>query len=231
MRTPALLLSLFLCSLSAQEPRIIPTVSDVREPRSTIGPVRATKVENMLLHASWSPDAQIAARRISGHSPAADDGTPRQLSFSLSHVQPMYSRSEVERRSYQKLYSDGLMSLLQGRDFYAETTHANYDPPGTFCVIAILSFDSYQRGEVQKEMVRRGFGVVTSRYSTYMIERFGDDYRDELLRLEGEARANQRGIWNQKSAEQAGTGQPATSPESKSEGGEKPQPEAEGRSR
>jgi hypothetical protein len=32
-------------------------------------------------------------------------------------------------------------------------------------------------------------------------------------------------------AEQAGTGQPATRPESKSEGGDKPQPDAEGRSR
>ena len=32
-------------------------------------------------------------------------------------------------------------------------------------------------------------------------------------------------------AEQGGTGQPATRPESKSEGGDKPQPEAEGRSR
>jgi hypothetical protein len=32
-------------------------------------------------------------------------------------------------------------------------------------------------------------------------------------------------------AEQAGTGQPATRPESKSEGGDKPQPESEGRSR
>lgn len=32
-------------------------------------------------------------------------------------------------------------------------------------------------------------------------------------------------------AEQAGTGQPATRPQSKSEGGDKPQPEAEGRSR
>ena len=36
---------------------------------------------------------------------------------------------------------------------------------------------------------------------------------------------------NKKAAEQAGTGQPATRPESKSEGGDKPQPEAEGRSR
>jgi hypothetical protein len=35
--------------------------------------------------------------------------------------------------------------------------------------------------------------------------------------------------WNRK-AEQDGSGQPATRPESKSEGGDKPQPEAEGRS-
>jgi hypothetical protein len=34
-----------------------------------------------------------------------------------------------------------------------------------------------------------------------------------------------------KESEQDGTGQPATRPESKSEGGDKPQPEAEGRSR
>ncbi len=36
---------------------------------------------------------------------------------------------------------------------------------------------------------------------------------------------------NGRIVEQAGTGQPATRPESKSEGGDKPQPEAEGRSR
>ena len=35
----------------------------------------------------------------------------------------------------------------------------------------------------------------------------------------------------QQQAEQDGTGQPATRPESKSEGGDKPQPEAEGSSR
>jgi len=38
-------------------------------------------------------------------------------------------------------------------------------------------------------------------------------------------------IHQQPEAEQGGTGQPATRPESKSEGGDKPQPEAEGRSR
>jgi hypothetical protein len=231
MKTIPIILSLLIVGLHAQEVVITPTVVNVREPRSTIGPIRSIDVENMLVRATWSPDAQVAARRISGLSPAENDGTPRDLSFALSHVQPLYSPSEEERQMFNQIYSDGLKTLLKGRDFYAETTHANYGPPGTFCVIAILSFDSYQRGEVQKEMVKGGFGVVTSRHSTYMIERFGDDYRDELLRLEGEARANKRGIWKKKDAEQAGTGQPATRPVSKPEGSDKPQPEAEGRSR
>ncbi len=38
-------------------------------------------------------------------------------------------------------------------------------------------------------------------------------------------------VETQEDAEQAGTGQPATRPESKPEGGDKPQPESEGRSR
>ncbi len=41
----------------------------------------------------------------------------------------------------------------------------------------------------------------------------------------------ERRVKNEKEAEQAGTGQPATRPESKSEGGDKHQPQAEGRSR
>ena len=43
--------------------------------------------------------------------------------------------------------------------------------------------------------------------------------------------AQLKSLTQKKIAEQAGTGQPATRPESKSEGSDKPQPEAEGRSR
>jgi hypothetical protein len=56
------------------------------------------------------------------------------------------------------------------------------------------------------------------------------------VRREGKtpiAISNEGDLFNyyQKKADQVGTGQPATSPQSKSEGGDKPQPEAEGRSR
>jgi hypothetical protein len=40
-----------------------------------------------------------------------------------------------------------------------------------------------------------------------------------------------RPVWVESNSEQAGAGQPATRPESKSEGSDKPQPEAEERSR
>ena len=49
-----------------------------------------------------------------------------------------------------------------------------------------------------------------------------------LLVVETDANSS---VMQKRPAEQAGTGQPATRPESKSEGGDKPQPEAEGRSR
>jgi hypothetical protein len=48
--------------------------------------------------------------------------------------------------------------------------------------------------------------------------------RNDLLTIEAKKNSKLE-------AEQAGTGQPATRPESKSEGSDKPQPEAEGRSR
>ena len=51
----------------------------------------------------------------------------------------------------------------------------------------------------------------------------------ELTKAEIDAKAAKVTIT--KIVEQAGTGQPATRPESKSEGSDKPQPEAEGRSR
>ena len=64
-----------------------------------------------------------------------------------------------------------------------------------------------------------------------------DDF-DGLLKIEHSAGAGEQSLqvfsasirWKHK-AEQAGTGQPATRSESKSEGGDKPQPEAEGRSK
>ena len=54
----------------------------------------------------------------------------------------------------------------------------------------------------------------------------------ELLFVDGDSTENNYVSNNvRRMIEQAGTGQPATRPESKSEGGDKPQPESKGRSR
>jgi hypothetical protein len=66
------------------------------------------------------------------------------------------------------------------------------------------------------------------------VNRSDDFYcvsRDEADRIATAIVKACSGDRTEKKAEQAGTGQPATRPESKSEGGDKPQPEAEGRSR
>jgi hypothetical protein len=220
------------CPLAADESRAIPTISDLREPLDWIGPLRITKIENFHVSAGWSPDAQVAARRISGLPPKEDDQTPEQVTFTLSHIQPLFSRDETERARFGRIYNEGLTRLLDGKDFYAVTAHANYGPPGTLVLISVLSFDSYQKGDVQKEMVSKGYAVVVPRYSSYLFQNFADDYRDELLRLEGHARATKSGVWGDSGkAEQGGVGQPAARSESDSEGGDKLQRGPERRSR
>ena len=72
-----------------------------------------------------------------------------------------------------------------------------------------------------------------------MPERYSDEWVDYVIPKDGISTnpelvawfENMRTTKKQAEAEQAGTGQPATRSESKSEGSDKPQPEAEGRSR
>ncbi len=170
-------------------------LTKLREPRQRIGPLMLEKVENNLIFSKWSDKVVPHGRRIGGHEPAPDDRTPSQVTFSLSHITPFWSKDPKQNSEYISLFTKGLRELLANREFYAESVHANYGRPGTFIVMAIISHDSYSRGEIQKEMVKNGYAKVNHRHSTYMIERFGDDYRDELLRLEGEARSKKLGGW------------------------------------
>ena len=98
--------------------------------------------------------------------------------------------------------------------------------------------------------VHFGHSVVTNYERTYVARALksvasdvSSERRDEYIKLaEAYEKRTLNGaklmlesekvrLLNLKEAEQAGTGQPATRPESKSEGGDKPQPESEGRSR
>jgi len=73
-----------------------------------------------------------------------------------------------------------------------------------------------------------------------VVEVYKDSVERELIESLREATRRELGddpaVWietymKNKKPEQGGSGQPATRPESKSEGGDKPQPESEGRSR
>jgi hypothetical protein len=70
-------------------------------------------------------------------------------------------------------------------------------------------------------------GLKTTKVLGAKVKEFGDEQAERGQMQWPMPAAEKREI----EGEQAGTGQPATRPESDSEGGEKPQPEAEGRSR
>jgi hypothetical protein len=90
---------------------------------------------------------------------------------------------------------------------------------------------NYERTYVVRALKSIAADVSSERRDQYLI--LAEDY--EKRRLSGaklmlESEKVLRSL-NSKEAEQAGTGQPATRSESKSEGSDKPQPESEGRSR
>jgi hypothetical protein len=72
---------------------------------------------------------------------------------------------------------------------------------------------------------------VTIEFSSEEVQRMKNTKEiDELVDVAGGI-IKRKLAERKEEAEQAGTGHPATRPESKSEGSDKPQPEAEGRSR
>ena len=75
----------------------------------------------------------------------------------------------------------------------------------------------------QDLMIREGQRILLSD-CTFEIDVLGVSMSHQGLKINPPASADRK-------AEQGGTGQPATRPESKSEGGQKPQPKSEGRSR
>jgi hypothetical protein len=88
-----------------------------------------------------------------------------------------------------------------------------------------FNFLAPKNGWFQIEGMSRGGG---GNYTRYLMTFGGDGY--EITRNEGHDFNAGKVTIRKTKAEQAGTGQPATRPESASEGGDKPQHESEGRS-
>ncbi len=101
-------------------------------------------------------------------------------------------------------------------------------------VLLAILFGSVRWPRLRRVLIATGaslaaaFSSVYAGYTLLIVTTYLPSYSNAM---NGREDMLQAFYVRQKSAEQAGTGQPATRPESKSEGGDKPQPEAEGRSR
>jgi hypothetical protein len=103
-----------------------------------------------------------------------------------------------------------------------DVTHVIVDGSSTHYACFVLG-EGILAGETHNFAARGGdIGRMTD-FTRWMYQKWFQDNPPEFT-LGVDSTAN-------KVAEQAGTGQPATRPESKSEGSDKPQPDAEGRSR
>jgi hypothetical protein len=87
-------------------------------------------------------------------------------------------------------------------------------------IVVVVAKNVWTDEELQNHVLKLRDYFVARGYKKVVIQQGLGGGRG--IHLEHDAKAK---------AEQAGTGQPATRPESKSEGGDKPQPESEGRSR
>jgi len=130
-----------------------------------------------------------------------------------------YQDSTVLGRIYAVFQSEG-----EGLKRFGIHVWPGPDPalvPNRHNILKLLqSFPTIPKEVTKGRGIQRVFepaGILTFQVPANSPEESIQDWKIQTLRI------------NQ--AEQAGTGQPATRPESKSEGSAKPQPEAEGRSR
>jgi hypothetical protein len=140
----------------------------------------------------------------------------REVSATLSQLQPPADKQQAEIRD---LIADG---------------HRRTEPTGED-VLSLMSIES-REAEVTKWLEE--FTEAGGKAMSEMVRLYGPtDYAAEPAKDAGIDLGNGAVLTEgpffeaMKKAEQAGAGQPATGPESKTEGGDKPQPEAEGRSR
>jgi hypothetical protein len=108
----------------------------------------------------------------------------------------------------EKLGDKGFEALFE----FAESISEDY---GYFVALELLDIG-----------LRRRLSVMDPNQPVSLLLRLPASQMENFLKI-----ANDKGLLGKTTAEQGGTGQPATRPQSKSEGDDKLQPEAEGRSR
>jgi hypothetical protein len=162
----------------------------------------------------------------------AEDGSPEVGTWELVSM-------EMTKREGQEYPVHRLILTADGRYLNSATRGGpiavNYrvkkadDSPGWFdFLLQVPSEKEFGRGAGLR--LESGKLVMSYRDGRVVTYSRVSEVADEALLVSPEGK-NITIQPNKNEAEQDGTGQPATRPESKSEGGDKPQPEAEGRAR
>ena len=193
-RIQLLIAALFAIGLPLNAQKV-PTLDDLLPNRSFIGPLILSGVKDGWLSVRWSPSDAHFMRRISGLIPTEDDTTPQRIKLRSSHIEPRFDSDQTKRSIYLKLFDDSLTTTLAKQTFWFRTVSANTNVPGNTSLIGVLTFDDIGSKRLEKDLVRSGAAVVRHRDEAAFTESFRDDYRDELLRLEGMARLEKKGVW------------------------------------
>jgi endonuclease YncB( thermonuclease family) len=162
--------------------------------KSETGPLVVADIEKPegWISVTWAPNVPVTARRIDGQMPEKNEGTPFGMMIMPDYIRPFYGSKKQEY--FQGVFTDGLRKLLEkNRLFWFIVTFKEYQPPGE--IGGVLRLDTEHGVTLQEEMVRNGYAVVASDYWHHVGE-YGDDFRDHLLILQGEAKAWKLGVWS-----------------------------------
>ncbi len=195
-RSIVILFSVLAMHVSAEDKAGF-TVLPRLETRQEIGPLTLDGIDSksQLVKVKWPKDYPAHGRRIDGKMPD-ERLSLSSLNVLLSYISPGYSRDPSEREEFRRIYIDGVQTLLaNNRSFWLEVTEPNIAAP-TFIVGGVFQLDYWGGVTLQYEMVRCGYAVVNDSNGWPMVEKYRFDFRDQLLRAEGMARAWKLGVWS-----------------------------------
>lgn len=156
--------------------------------------LRGFQATHHWMRVDWDPKSPLAWRSVGGRDPA-EYSPVAYWQIQLSHIEPRFVDDAAERERLRQIYVKGLEKILANqRRFWFQVTNTSYAGPGQIGGVLIL--DKWPGGSlIHEEMVRSGYAQVSSHNPSEVNGNYGIRFRDELLRLEGAARAQKLGIW------------------------------------
>jgi hypothetical protein len=163
-----------------------------------LSPLVLKEVRGGYITFKWDNGWPEHARRLDGRRPRTD--APEGVLLRLTHIEVRgsYAFSEDENARFARLFREGIVSILEGQSVAVESVTPPIGEPFAGVIYGVVLMNEHYTQTVQEKMVELGHAEVSERASCPRSNRYGDSYRDKLLRLEGVARHLERGIWKTK---------------------------------